>query len=59
MLSCKSGELIDAGADIARVGGKGALVLNVAVPERNLSKSEKGRPHCLLCRLLTENLQDR
>ena len=39
----KSGELIDAGADIARVGGKGALVLNVAVPERNLSKIRKGQ----------------
>ena len=39
----KSGELIDAGADIARVGGQGARVLNVAVPERNLSKIRKGQ----------------
>lgn len=38
-----SNELIDAGTDIARIGGKGALVLNVAVPERNLSKIQKGQ----------------
>lgn len=38
-----SGELIDAGTDIAQIGGKGALVLNVAVPERNLPKIQKGQ----------------
>lgn len=38
-----SGELIDAGTDIAQIGGKGALVLNVAVPERNLSKIREGQ----------------
>ena len=38
-----SGEFIDAGTDIAQIGGKGALVLNVAVPERNLSKIQKGQ----------------
>lgn len=38
-----SGELINAGADIAQIGGKGALVLNVAVPERNLTKIKSGQ----------------
>ena len=34
---------INAGADIAQIGGKGALVLNVAVPERNLTKIKSGQ----------------
>ena len=37
------GELVDAGTDIAQIGGKGALVLNVAVPERNLAKIKSGQ----------------
>ncbi len=37
------GEHVDAGTDIAQIGGKGALVLNVAVPERNLAKIESGQ----------------
>lgn len=38
-----SGDLINAGTDIAQIGGKGALVLNAAVPERNLSKIKEGQ----------------